>query len=67
MVGQGRQRLLRRAPPGHHAEPIRRSASAISNNIAIAAKYLQHKWKVPRIAIIDVDVHHGNGTLHIFE
>jgi acetoin utilization deacetylase AcuC-like enzyme len=37
------------------------------NNIAIAARYLQQQWGLERIAIVDVDVHHGNGTQHIFE
>ncbi|MFZ2448551.1 MAG: histone deacetylase [Syntrophobacteraceae bacterium] len=54
-------------PPGHHAEPNKALGFCYFNNIAIAAKYLQTQWKVSRIAIIDVDVHHGNGTQHIFE
>jgi acetoin utilization deacetylase AcuC-like enzyme len=37
------------------------------NNIAIAAKYLQQQWKVGKVGIVDFDVHHGNGTQHIFE
>jgi acetoin utilization deacetylase AcuC-like enzyme len=54
-------------PPGHHAE--RRSAAGfcIFNNIAIMTKYLQARHGLDRIAIVDWDVHHGNGTQHTFE
>ena len=54
-------------PPGHHAERDRAAGFCIFNNIAIAAKYLQSKHKIKKIAIIDWDVHHGNGTQHSFE
>lgn len=54
-------------PPGHHAEPDKAMGFCYFNNIAIAAKYLQHAWGVERIGIIDFDVHHGNGTQHVFE
>ena len=37
------------------------------NNVAIAARYLQKEWGIERVAILDFDVHHGNGTQHIFE
>jgi acetoin utilization deacetylase AcuC-like enzyme len=37
------------------------------NNVAIAARYLQNRWRIQRVGIIDFDVHHGNGTQHIFE
>jgi acetoin utilization deacetylase AcuC-like enzyme len=37
------------------------------NNVAVAARYLQQKWQIEKIGIIDFDVHHGNGTQHIFE
>ena len=53
-------------PPGHHAETIRANGFCFINNIAVAANYLQHKYKINRIAIIDFDVHHGNGTQEIF-
>ena len=54
-------------PPGHHAEVDCAMGFCYFNNIAIAARYLQQKWGLERVAIIDFDVHHGNGTQHIFE
>jgi acetoin utilization deacetylase AcuC-like enzyme len=54
-------------PPGHHAEPGEAMGFCYFNNVAIAAKYLQAQWGVQKIGIIDFDVHHGNGTQHIFE
>ena len=53
-------------PPGHHAETIRANGFCYINNVAVAAKYLQTKYKINKIAIIDFDVHHGNGTQNIF-
>ena len=54
-------------PPGHHAETNKALGFCFFNNVAIAARYLQFHWKVARIGIVDFDVHHGNGTQHIFE
>jgi acetoin utilization deacetylase AcuC-like enzyme len=54
-------------PPGHHAEVDTAMGFCFFNNIAIAAKYLQKKWGIGRVGIIDFDVHHGNGTQHTFE
>jgi len=53
-------------PPGHHAETAKAMGFCFINNIAVAARYLQNKYKVKKIAIIDFDVHHGNGTQEIF-
>ena len=53
-------------PPGHHAETIRANGFCFINNVAVTAKYLQKKYKINKIAIIDFDVHHGNGTQEIF-
>jgi acetoin utilization deacetylase AcuC-like enzyme len=53
-------------PPGHHAETIRANGFCFINNVAVAAKYLQKNYKINKIAIIDFDVHHGNGTQEIF-
>ena len=53
-------------PPGHHAETARANGFCFVNNIAVTAKYLQNKYEVNKIAIIDFDVHHGNGTQEIF-
>lgn len=54
-------------PPGHHAEKNYAAGFCIFNNIAIAAKYLQERHGLKKIAIVDWDVHHGNGTQHSFE
>ena len=54
-------------PPGHHAETDRAMGFCYFNNVAIAARYLQNQWNIHRVGIIDFDVHHGNGTQHIFE
>ncbi len=54
-------------PPGHHAEVGEAMGFCYFNNVAIAARYLQQKWQIDRVGIIDFDVHHGNGTQHIFE
>ena len=53
-------------PPGHHAETTRANGFCFINNIAVAARYLQKKYKINKVAIIDFDVHHGNGTQEIF-
>ena len=53
-------------PPGHHAETVRANGFCFVNNVAVAARYLQNKYKIKKIAIIDFDVHHGNGTHEIF-
>ena len=54
-------------PPGHHAERSRAMGFCFFNNVALGARYLQEKHGLERIAIIDWDVHHGNGTQHLFE
>ena len=54
-------------PPGHHAEYDQAMGFCYFNNVAIAARYLQIEWGIQRVAIVDFDVHHGNGTQHIFE
>ncbi len=54
-------------PPGHHAERERAMGFCLFNNIAIAARHAQARHGAERIAIIDWDVHHGNGTQDIFE
>jgi acetoin utilization deacetylase AcuC-like enzyme len=54
-------------PPGHHAEAGRAMGFCLFNNVAIAARYVQKKYGLMRVLIVDWDVHHGNGTQHSFE
>jgi len=54
-------------PPGHHAEAGFAMGFCLFNNIAVTARYLQHRHGLERVLILDWDVHHGNGTQHTFE
>lgn len=54
-------------PPGHHAERDHAMGFCLFNHVAVAARYLQAQHSIDRVMIIDWDVHHGNGTQHIFE
>ena len=54
-------------PPGHHAEADRAMGFCLFNNVAVAARYLQDQHGLGQIFIVDWDVHHGNGTQHMFE
>lgn len=54
-------------PPGHHAEQAAAMGFCVFNNVAILARYLQKAHGLDKIAIVDWDVHHGNGTQHSFE
>ena len=53
-------------PPGHHAESKKSLGFCFVNNVAVCTRYLQKVYDVNKIAIIDFDVHHGNGTQEIF-
>ncbi len=53
-------------PPGHHATPEASMGFCLFNNVAIAARYLQRRHGIKKVAIIDIDVHHGNGTQDSF-
>jgi acetoin utilization deacetylase AcuC-like enzyme len=53
-------------PPGHHARPGRAMGFCLINNVAVAAGYAQRHHKCERVAIVDWDVHHGNGTQEVF-
>jgi len=54
-------------PPGHHAEKATAMGFCLLNNVAIAARHAQHAHGAERVAIVDWDVHHGNGTQDIFQ
>ena len=54
-------------PPGHHAERHRAMGFCLFNNVAVGAAYLRHHHGLKRILIVDWDLHHGNGTQHLFE
>lgn len=66
MSGQVTNAFCAVRPPGHHAESRRGMGFCLFNNAAIAARYLQRHHAIGRVAIIDWDVHHGNGTQEIF-
>jgi acetoin utilization deacetylase AcuC-like enzyme len=53
-------------PPGHHASASIGMGFCLFNNVAIGARYAQHRYGVQRVLIVDWDVHHGNGTQNIF-
>jgi acetoin utilization deacetylase AcuC-like enzyme len=54
-------------PPGHHAEEAHAMGFCLFNNVAVAAAHARHALGAKRVAIVDYDVHHGNGTQHIFD
>lgn len=53
-------------PPGHHAEADKAMGFCLFNNVAVGAAHARAVHKVKRIAVVDFDVHHGNGTAHMF-
>ena len=53
-------------PPGHHALPDRAMGFCLINHVAVAARYVQQKYGLERVLIVDWDVHHGNGTQVVF-
>lgn len=65
MEGENRQAFCAVRPPGHHAEYDNSMGFCLFNNIAVAARYAVKKYALERVAIVDFDVHHGNGTEHI--
>ena len=66
MKGEEKNAFCLVRPPGHHATPSRGMGFCLFNNVAIAAKYLQSKYRLEKILIVDWDVHHGNGTQDAF-
>ena len=67
MDGSWKNAFLAARPPGHHAERERSMGFCLFNNIVVAARYLQRRHGLERVAIVDWDVHHGNGTQHLTE
>ena len=67
VAGRVRSAFVCTRPPGHHAERDRAMGFCLFNNVAVAARYLQDAHGLRRVAILDWDVHHGNGTQHLFE
>ncbi|GHB96555.1 acetoin utilization protein [Cerasicoccus arenae] len=66
MQGRAKNAFSVMRPPGHHAERAEAMGFCLFNNIAIAARYAQQRYGLSRVAIIDIDVHHGNGTQSAF-
>lgn len=62
MEGKVRAAFCAVRPPGHHAERAKPMGFCFFNNIAIAARHALEHWKLSRVAVVDFDVHHGNGT-----
>lgn len=62
MEGWARAAFVAVRPPGHHAEPGRAMGFCFFNNAAIAAEQARARWGLRRVAVVDFDVHHGNGT-----
>ncbi|HEY1413521.1 MAG TPA: histone deacetylase family protein, partial [Rhodopila sp.] len=64
--GWARAAFAATRPPGHHAEPSRPMGFCLFNNAAVAALHARARWGVQRVAVVDFDVHHGNGTQAMF-
>jgi acetoin utilization deacetylase AcuC-like enzyme len=67
MKGEAQNAFCAVRPPGHHAEPHHAMGFCLFNNVAIAAAHARQTHKIERVAVIDFDVHHGNGTQAAFE
>jgi len=65
--GEAKRAFAALRPPGHHAERLAPMGFCVFNNVAVAAQALRAQARLERIAIVDWDVHHGNGTQHLFE
>ncbi|MCP4203647.1 MAG: histone deacetylase [bacterium] len=67
MAGESRAAFAAVRPPGHHAERATAMGFCYFNAVAACAEHLRRRHGLERVAIVDFDVHHGNGTQHIFE
>ncbi len=67
VAGDGRAAFAAVRPPGHHAERAMAMGFCFFNNVAVAAEHLRLRHGAARVAVFDFDVHHGNGTQHLFE
>ena len=67
MKGEAKHAFCAVRPPGHHAEPDQTMGFCLFNNIAIGAAHARDVYHLHRVAVIDFDVHHGNGTQAMFE
>lgn len=65
--GDARNAFCSVRPPGHHAEPDRAMGFCLFNSVAIGARHAQREHGMKRVAVVDFDVHHGNGTQAAFE
>src|SRR3984885_14860172 len=66
LAGQAQNAFVACRPPGHHAETERAMGFCLFNNISIGPRHAQREHGLTRVAIVDFDVHHGNGTQQIF-
>jgi acetoin utilization deacetylase AcuC-like enzyme len=62
LAGRVRAAFCAVRPPGHHARPQQAMGFCLLNNVAVMAQYARHRHGLERVAIVDIDVHHGNGT-----
>jgi acetoin utilization deacetylase AcuC-like enzyme len=67
MTGEARNAFCATRPPGHHAETAKAMGFCLFNNVAVGAEQARKVHGISRVAVIDFDVHHGNGTQDIFQ